>query len=55
MTDVPHSAIRNKGFPLDSMSIEMKTGKYYYDLAEDELEQFAVEDGVLRFFEKILV
>lgn len=31
-----------------------KTGKYYYDLAEDELEQFAVEDGVLRFLEKIL-
>ncbi len=55
LTDVPHSAIREKGFPLDSMSIEMKTGKYYYDLAEDELEQFAVEDGVLQFFEKILL
>ncbi|MCD7863907.1 MAG: hypothetical protein LUG61_10495 [Lachnospiraceae bacterium] len=54
LTDVPHSAIRHKGFPLDSMSIDMKTGKYYYDLAEDDLEQFAVEDGVLRFFEKIL-
>ncbi|MCD7737490.1 MAG: hypothetical protein LUH58_00380, partial [Lachnospiraceae bacterium] len=55
LTDVPHSAIREKGFPLDSMSIEMKTGKYYYDLVEDELEQFAVEDGVLQFFEKILL
>ncbi|MCD8326006.1 MAG: hypothetical protein LUC90_04790 [Lachnospiraceae bacterium] len=55
LTDIPHSAVRMKGFPLDSMSIDMKTGKYYYDLAEEELEQFAVEDGVLRFFEKILV
>ena len=54
LTDKTHSAIRKKGFPLDSLSIDMKTNKYYYDLADDELEQFAVEDGVLRFFEKII-
>ena len=54
LTDKPHSAIRKKGFPLDSMSIDMKTNKYYYDLAADELEQFAVEDGVLLFFQKVL-
>ncbi len=54
LTDKPHSAIRKKGFPLDSMSIDMKTNKYYYDLSADELEQFAVEDGVVQFFEKIL-
>lgn len=54
LADKPHSAIRKKGFPLDSLSIDMKTNKYYYDLADDELEQFAVEDGVLRFFEKII-
>lgn len=54
LTDKPHSAIRKKGFPLDSLSIDMKTNKYYYDLADDELEQFAVEDGVLSFFEKII-
>lgn len=53
LTDKSHSAIRKKGFPLDSMSIHMKTNKYYYDLSEHELEQFAVEDGVLRFFENI--
>ena len=53
LSDKPHSAIRKKGFPLDSMSIHMKTNKYYYDLSEHELEQFAVEDGVLRFFENI--
>lgn len=54
LTDKPHSAIRKEGFPLDSMSVDIKTHKYYYDLAEDELEQFAVEDGVLSFFEKII-
>lgn len=54
LTDKPHSAIRKKGFPLDSMSIDMETNTYYYDLPADELEQFAVEDGVLQFFEKIL-
>ncbi len=54
LTEKPHSAIRKNGFPLDSMSIDMKTNKYYYDLTADELEQFAVEDGVLKFFEKHL-
>lgn len=50
----PHSAIRKKGFPLDSLSVDIKTGKYYYDLPEQELEQVAVEDGFLQFFEKVL-
>lgn len=54
LTGKPHSEIREKGFPLDSMSVDMKTNKYYYDLSADELEQFAVEDGVLHFFEKVL-
>lgn len=54
MTDKPHSTIRKKGFPLDSISVDIKTGKYYYDLPEDKLEQVAVEDGFIRFFEKVL-
>ena len=54
LTDKPHSVIRKKGFPLDSMSIDIKNNKYYYDLSADELEQFAVEEGVLQFFEKVL-
>lgn len=53
LSDKPHSAIRKKGFPLDSLSIDRKTGKYYYDLAEGELEQLAVEDGFLKFFKEI--
>ncbi len=54
LTDVPHSNIRKKGFPLDSISIDIKTGKYYYDLPAEELEQFAAEDGFLLFFQKTL-
>lgn len=54
LTDKPHSTIRKKGFPLDSMSVDRKTGKYYYDLPEEKLEQVAVEDGFLEFFHKIL-
>ena len=37
LTDVPHSAVRKKGFPLDSMSIDIKTNKHYYDLAAENL------------------
>ena len=47
----PHEMIK-KGFPLDSLSINIKTGKYYYDLPETELDQVAVEDGFLEFFKQ---
>lgn len=50
----PCAAIRKKGFPLDSLSIDIQTGSYYYDLPEEELERVAVEDGVLEFFRKYL-
>lgn len=53
ITDKQHSPVRKKGFPLDSISIDIKTGKYYYDLEAAEWERFAVEDGFLKFFEKI--
>ena len=52
LTDKPHSIVK-KGFPLDSLSIDIKTGKYYYDLPEEALDQVAVEDGFLDFFNKI--
>lgn len=54
LTDKPHSTIRKEGFPLDSISLDIKTNKYYYDLLEDKLEQLAVEDGFLEFFKNIL-
>ena len=54
LTDKPHSTIRKEGFPLDSISLDIKTNKYYSDLPEDKLEQLAVEDGFLEFFKNIL-
>lgn len=54
LADKPHSTIRKEGFPLDSISLDIKTNKYYYDLPEDRLEQVAVEDGFLEFFKNIL-
>lgn len=54
LTDKPHSIIRKKGFPLDSISLDIKTNKYYYDLPVDRLEQVAVEDGFLDFFKRVL-
>ncbi len=44
--------IRRKGFPLDSFSVDMKTGKHFYDLDERVLERVAVTDGFLEFFHK---
>ena len=53
LTDTPHSKIRKAGFPLDCISLDLKAGKYYYDMPKEELEQLAVEDGVLAFFEGV--
>ncbi len=53
LTDRIHP-IRKKGFPLDSLSIDIKTGKYYYDLPERDLDRVAVEDGFLEFFRRCL-
>lgn len=46
--------IRKKGFPLDSLSVDIKTGKFYYDLPEGALDRVAVEDGFLDFFRRCL-
>lgn len=54
LTDKPHSRIRKEGFPLDSLSLDIRTKEYYYDLPEDKLEKVAVEDGFLEFFKKVL-
>ena len=53
LTSKPHS-FRKKGFPLDSLSLEPETGKYFYDLEDGELAELAVEDGFLEFFRKYL-
>ena len=53
ITSKPHKSV-NKGFPLDSLSIDIKTGKYYNDLDSSRLDTVAVEDGFLEFFRKVL-
>ena len=53
ITSRPHSAIRKKGFPLDSLSVDIRTGKYYYDLEEKELDQVATGEGFLDFFRRL--
>ena len=53
LTAKPHSWIRKEGFPLDSMSVQIRTGKYYYDCGEDALDEIALEDGFLDFFRRL--
>lgn len=54
LTDTPHSSIRRQGFPLDSISLDPRSGKYFYDLPETAVDQVAVEEGFLIFFKQIL-
>ena len=48
----PHEK-RVEGFPLDSLSIDIETGKYYYDLEVKDVST-SLDDGVRRFFEEVL-
>ncbi len=47
----PH-AKRVKGFPLDSLSVDIATGKYYYDLEVKDVST-SVDDGVRAFFREV--
>jgi 8-oxo-dGTP diphosphatase len=53
VTDTPH-AVYKKGFPIDSLAVDIKTGHYYYDLETPALDQIAVEEGFLAFFRQHL-
>ena len=52
MTDTPHPR-KVKGFPMDRLSIDIKTGKYYYDLPDRDVAQSTFE-GTRRFFQEVL-
>lgn len=53
ITSRPHKdGVRQKGFPLDCLSVHIGTGKYYYDMEEGELDRIAVEPGFVEFFRK---
>jgi len=47
----PHEK-RVEGFPLDSLSIDIATGKYYYDLEVKDVST-SVDEGVRKFFTSI--
>lgn len=53
LCDKPH-AKREKGFPLDCLSLDMVTGKYYYDLPVGGLANSSMSDGFRAFFERSL-
>lgn len=48
----PH-AKRVEGFPLDSLSIDIESGKYYYDIEVKDVST-SVDDGVREFFAEAL-
>lgn len=53
ISSIPHKlGIQKEGFPLDCLSINIRTGEYYYDMIADELDELAVEDGFLDFFRR---
>ena len=52
LIEEPH-AKRVEGFPLDSLSIDIVSGKYYYDLEVKDVST-SVDDGVRKFFSEIL-
>lgn len=53
LTDIPHGK-RIPGFPIDSISMEIESGSYYYDLKGDLQDKVAARDGFQKFIENIV-
>lgn len=53
LTDIPHSR-RVEGFPLDSISIDKKCKKYFYDMEENQQDDLVSQCGFRRFFQSFL-
>ena len=52
LVDKPHPK-RVEGFPLDPLSIDIATGKYYHDLETKDVST-SVDDGIRKFFSEVL-
>ncbi len=52
LSDKPHEK-RIPGFPLDSISLEISSGKYYYDLEDAAQDVVAAENGMRKFFKEL--
>lgn len=46
---------RTPGFPLDSLSIDIKSGQYYHDMKDRSVDQSAIEIGFKKFFQTVLL
>lgn len=53
IVDLPHKK-RIEGFPLDSISVNIRTGNYYYDEENSFEDVGMVQNGFLSFFKNIL-
>lgn len=53
LADHPHPK-RIPGFPLDSISLEIASGQYYYDLKDDAQDIVAASNGFRIFFQNLL-
>jgi len=55
MVSKPHkNGVVAKGFPLDCLSVQIESGKYYYDI-EGYIDKYMnVHDGFAAFFQRIL-
>lgn len=49
----PHSTVRD-GFPLDSISVHIKSGNYYYDIDDDKQDNIGVIKGFHNFFKRVI-
>lgn len=52
LTDTPHERQHKEGFPLDRLSVDIESGKYYYDLPKSVETSMIV--GFRGFFENVL-
>lgn len=53
LCDTPHRRKHVEGFPLDPLSVDIATGKYYYD-CDTAPDKLAVAQGLHAFFEETL-
>ena len=49
----PHEK-RVEGFPLDCLSVDIVSGKYYYDIEEKTVDKSAIDQGFKAFFKNAL-
>lgn len=53
IVSIPHEK-RRDGFPLDSLSIHIESGQYYYEIGNNGEKYSDSDDGFAAFFQKVL-